>query len=519
MGDGPDLTPPDPDSRGCLFLVTSFVGAARTIEEVTTEAAKRVMMSPVLSDFIELRFADLGPQPGEVGDRSAAIRRVTDALLTPPSAAGHNYFAVVMVDRSATVAEQVLCDCSASPFLTPLRARFLGISNSDDRSGSALAEESGGAPEIVTSPTGVWSKKEELVDVLRQFADELQRYFSAGHEPGLSVGELGELKARFHHHAAQQLAGSGASPAHTTQASGVTPDACQARDMLADDPSSAPTSGAHTPEGKEDKQTHVPTDPQEQPGPDAPQPDQYRQPLSHPAGQDTSASPPGPSEPAGLASRSRRWFSELRRRRGQQFERGESEASTEDADPKTERLVYLIIVGDATSRDEAALSRSRSAVRAVDKKLAELPGFAYQVRMLHGDEDGLRSDLRDAGQLSRRHVRRTVADVDFAAVLEDLRASLKRDGVTLKAVGTAARPAVVFFTPEPPLADSVAADLFRDLAREASIIWALPRSAKPLLSKAFTDSPGVQVIADDQAVADEIAALLSSAAGTAKAGA
>ena len=163
MSDGPDLTPPDPDSRGCLCVVVSFVSAARTIVEVTAEAAKRTMMSPVLSDFIELRFADLGPQPGQAGDRSAAVRRVTDALLTPQGIAGRNYFAVVVVDRSAAVAEQMLSDCAASPFLTPLRARFLGISNSDDRPGGGVVKEPGSVPDIVTSPTGVWSRKEDLV--------------------------------------------------------------------------------------------------------------------------------------------------------------------------------------------------------------------------------------------------------------------------------------------------------------------------------------------------------------------
>ena len=153
----------------------------------------------------------------------------------------------------------------------------------------------------------------------------------------------------------------------------------------------------------------------------------------------------------------------------------------------------------------------------VDKKIAELPGFAYQVRMLHGDEDGLRGDLREAGQLGRRDIRRTVASVDFAAVLETVRTSLKRDRAPLKAADATTWPAVVFFTPEPPLADTVAAELFRDLAREASIVWALPKSAKALLSETFTHAPGVRVIVDDQAVADEIAALLSSGADSVKA--
>jgi hypothetical protein len=500
MSDGLDLTPPDPDSAGCLCVVASFVSAARTIDEVTAEAAKRAMMSPVLSDFIEFRYADLGPQPGQAGDRSAAIQRVTDALLNPQSIAGRNYFAVVVVDKSAAVVERVLTDCAASPFLAALRMRFLGIANSDDRPGRGLVREAGSFPDVVASPTGVWSKKEDLVDVLRRFADELQRHFSARHEPGLSAEELGELRVRYRQHTAPQLA----------------PDPSQGRDMLAGDPGSAQAAGTQTPR---DQQAQVPQDFAEQLASNAQQPPQHQHPQSQSAGQeageDASAAesvPSGQPESAGPVSRARRWFPELRRRRGQQPEVGEPEGAPQDAEPKAEGLIYLLIVGDERCRDEAALNRSRSALLEIDKKIAELPGFAYQVRMLYGDEDGLRGDLREAGQLGRRDVKRTVASVDFAAVLESVRASLKRDRVPLKSADATAWPAVVFLTPEPPLADTVAAELFRGLAQEASIIWALPKSAKALLSGAFTDAPGVQVIADDPAVADEIAALLSSGA-------
>ncbi len=522
MSDGLDVTPPDPDSDGCLCVVASFVSAAQTIDEVTAEAAKRAMMSPVLSDFIEFRFADLGPQPGQTGDRSVATRRVTHALLNPQSIAGRNYFAVVVVDRSAAVAEQVLSDCAASPFLAALRMRFQGISNSDDRLGRGLVRESSSFPDIVTPPTGVWSKKEDLVDVLRRFADELQRYFSARHEPGLSAEELSELRARYHQHITQQLADAVPADASASPV-GAAPDPSQALDMLAGDPRSAQAAEAQTPG---DQQAHVPQDPAEQLASNAQQPPRHQQPQSRSAaGQESEedastpeSAPSGQPESAGPGSRIRRWFPDLRRRRGQP-EVGEPEGGSQDAEPKTEGLIYLLIVGDESCRDEAALNRSRSALLEVDKKIAELPEFAYQVRMLHGDEDGLRGDLREAGQLGRRDVKRTVASVDFAAVLESVRASLKRDRVPLKAADATAWPAVVFLTPEPPLADTVAAELFRSLAREASIIWALPKSAKALLSEAFTDAPGVRVIADDPAVADEIAALLSSGADPVAAGA
>lgn len=65
----------------------------------------------------------------------------------------------------------------------------------------------------------------------------------------------------------------------------------------------------------------------------------------------------------------------------------------------------------------------------------------------------------------------------------------------------------------------VAVELFRDLAREASIVWVLPRSVRVLLSGASAGVPGVRVVTDDPAVADEIAALLSSDTGAVKAAA
>jgi hypothetical protein len=521
MSDGLDLASLDPDSDGCLCVVASFVSAARTVAEVTAEAGKRVMMSPLLSDFIEFRFVDLGPQPSQAGDLSVAVHRVADALLNPQSVAGHNYFAAVVVDRSAAVAGQVLGDCAASPFLAPLRMRLLGISNSDDRLGRRLGKDPAVVPKIVTSPAGVWTKKQDMVDVLRRFADELQHYFSAGHEPGLSIGELGELRARYHQHAAKQLAdgaaGAGTSATEAAQSSGAGPRSGQEPDMLACDPPPAQAPEAQLPEGQ---QAQAPQATPGQPPSEAhrfTRDQQQSQPASQETHEDAPAAGPPPSGSAEAAqsasqpaSRGRRWLSDLRRQRGRRPAADSEEDTGGETKPKTEGLIYLLIVGDESCRDEAALNRNRSALLEVDKKIAELPGFAYRVRMLHGDEDGLRGDLREAGQLGRRDVRRTVASVDFAAVIESIRTSLRRDRVQLKAAGVTARPAVVLFTPEPPLADTVAAELFHELARDASITWALSKSARALLSEAFTDVPGVQVIVDDQGIADEIAASLAS---------
>jgi hypothetical protein len=499
MSDGLGVVQPDPDSDGCLCVVASFVSAAKTIDDVTAEAARRTLMSPALSDFIEFRFTDLGPQPVQGGDRSAAMRHITNALLSSQDIAGRNHFALIVVDRSAAVVARLLDDCAASPFLDKLRMRSLGIANSDDRPSRVPAGEPRSQPRIMTPPTGVWSRKEDLVDVLRGFADELRDSFSGRNEPGLSAGEISEIRERYRVHTTE--------PAPADSPAGTDVPAVPVADGASDlderpDVLAGPSQPAQTDESRSSGHS------------------QAEAAAAGEAARDDGAAagvPEASVPPEALASRARRWIPERLRRRGQQPAADEPEAGADDAAPETEGLAYLLVVGDEScGDDEAALNRSRSALLEVDKKIGELSGFAYQVRMLHGDEDGLRGDLREAGRLGRRDIKRTVASVDFAAVLENVLASLRRDRAPLKAASAAARPAVVFFTPEPPLADTVAAELFRTLTQEATVVWALPKSSKALLSMTFTDAPGVQVIVDDQAVADEIAALLNSGADNAK---
>jgi hypothetical protein len=481
----------DPDSSGCLCVVATFTKAAPNVEDVTREAAKRVMMSPALSDFVEFRFADLGPHPGLGGDYSGALRAIANALLGPHALSARNHFVVVVVDRSAVVAAQLLSQSAGGAFITDLRPRLLGISNTDDRP----ARDRSGPPRIMTSPTGIWSKKDDLAAVLYRFADGIQRSLLTSHETGLPAAELAGLRTRYH----QETPAAG-------DAGGLPMS--QEPDVLADSdsPAAAVAAPATTvvaapPEPAAAAQALPPA------GPPALAPASPAQPAGQ-AGR--PAQPASPAEPPKPASKIRRWLPGVR------WQREEEPVADAAAEPTIERLVYLLIVGDVSSREETALNRNRSALLEVDKKLAELPGFSFQVRMLHGDEDGLRGEPRPAGLLGRRDVKRIVVG-DFAVVLEHISASLRRDPVARKAAGLS--PTVIVFTPEPPLADATAAELFRELALEAMVIWALPRSAKALLSEAFTDVPGVRVIADDQGVADEIAVLFGDASETVQAAA
>jgi len=177
--------------------------------------------------------------------------------------------------------------------------------------------------------------------------------------------------------------------------------------------------------------------------------------------------------------------------------------------PGISGLAYLLIVGDAIADDPAAWQRSRAALLAVDQKIAALRQAAYTVRLIEGDEEALRGEARPAGRLSRRDVRRPVSDADFAEVLNEIRKMIRRDIARTTGSGKSlARPAAVFFAPEPPLADSVTAEVFGELAQEASVMWVIPKGAKNLMSSAFTQPDGAHIVEDSDGAAADVADLL-----------
>jgi hypothetical protein len=390
-------------------------------------------------------------------------------VMSPHVVSGRTYFALVVIDRSAAAVEQVLTACAAAPFLTALRMRFLGVASIDDRGAGdrGAARGPGPFPDIVISPSGAWRRENDLVDVLRRHGDELLRYFATRKEPGLGLDELTALQARYEQHSASESETGTPASASEAAARKAKPD----QDLL--------VTGAGAPPGR-------PTPAEARLGEQDPGEQQAR---------------------TGIRSR---WLPQVRWRRGQQ-EPADGDAVS--GGPATRALVYLLITGDDTSVDHAAWNRSRAALLAVDRSIAETPGVAGQVRALQGDEDALRGELREAGRLTRREVKRPVADADFAAVLEGIRALLRRDRSLAEAPDVVAiRAAVVFFAPNPPLADTVAADVFAELAREALVTWVLPRESAGLLAPAFRETAGVRVLTDYEAVAGEVMAQLSGEA-------
>jgi hypothetical protein len=463
------------DVESCLVLVTSYIGVTSLIEKVTTEATRRLMMSPTLGDFIELRYAHIGHHPGQGGQQSAAAR-ITDYLLQPRPGIGRNYFAIVIPDRSAAAVEAVLEDCAASPFISTLPIRLLGIASQEDRPVPRLPR----GAEIRFSPVGAWQRR-ELVDELLRYADSLLHDFAGGRQPGLTPDELTRYRDRFGAHMAPEHSVTPRPGVTSTGIFTALPDA------LGGDPGvgAAPAKDAPEPGAKPGQS--MPADP-------AP-----RRVQSMPTA-------PDPDDAELAAARSlprlvRRLVPELRSRRGGQPDEGQSPQPP----AKTGGLAYLLLTGDQETGDPAEWNRSRTLTLEIDQRLAAVPWLSAHVRVLQGDDMELRGDLRAAGQLTKRDVRGAVSDLYLAKVLEQVRMMLGRDQARLSSGPPFARPAVVLIAPLPPMADSVAVASLRRLAEHASVTWVVPKSQADLMSEEFMRAG--QLITDFTVAADDVAAL------------
>jgi len=483
---------PGSDTEGCRLVIASYEAAAPLVSAATRDAARRIMMAPALGDFIELRFADMGPRLGRSDDRSAAARLILEELLAPGDESGRNYFAIAVADRSAAEVELVLAECVDAPYLNTVPLRLHGIASRDDR---RSADEVVPGASMAIAASGAWSHA-DLVDELRRHADELLHHFAAGQQ-GLTHDEFDSLRASYKQYI---MLGRGDEP-------------------------------SEDPDGAVPRTPELPDEPVPAAQPDILATESPPSAVSEKAAPAEPASPePASAEPS-LSSataapplvRLQRWLLDSPWRRGKRSEA--AAAATETAAPKIPGLAYLLITGDEIADDLVSWQRSRAALLRLDEKIATIPRAAYLIRVLQGDAEALRGELREAGQLGRKEVRQPIADADFAAVLREMRALLRRDLARPTASGEPVmRPVVVFFAPDPPLADSVAAEVFGRLAQEALIIWVVPKEAIALLSEAFTEPPDVHVLAEHEDVLDEIAGLLTppgstpGAQGTAPAG-
>ena len=203
-----------------------------------------------------------------------------------------------------------------------------------------------------------------------------------------------------------------------------------------------------------------------------------------------------------------RWITALpgRHRRAAGRNVGRHRAAGGPEQLRAARLVLLILTGDARGGDLAGWRRGRSVLLGVDKKITRTAGF-HAVRGLPGGDAATASELRQAGRLSRRDLRRPARAVDFARAFGVVRTVLMRDLAALERSGVrVARPAAVFYAVEPPLADAVTAEEYEQLAREASVTWVVPDRSAPLMSPVFAGQ--ARILTDHGAVADEVVHLL-----------
>ena len=129
---GRNAAPGEGESKGCLLLLASYADVANVLEPVVTGLATRILASPMLGDFVELRFVDVGPRSA-ADTTSTAISRILDALVHPTSEAAQNYFALAFVDQSAATASRVLEECRSDAVLAALPMAYCGLAVIEDR--------------------------------------------------------------------------------------------------------------------------------------------------------------------------------------------------------------------------------------------------------------------------------------------------------------------------------------------------------------------------------------------------
>jgi hypothetical protein len=459
---GPSAMLVEDDTEDCLCLVAGYAKDDGLIARVTAEVKRRVTMSPALGDFLQLRYVDLGPQSGSVGDGPRPVRRIIDDLMTVKETAGRSHFALIVIAKSAITIEGLLGSCTAEPFLAGLRMRLVGIASSDDR------KPGDGLVDITSSPAGRWRDERELIGALRQRCEELPHYFATCGEPGLTRAELATLR-----HAHTQSAANGDGPEGDT---GGLPDEAAPSDVLEDAPEAPKTPPDHD---------VAPTD-----------------------AADTGAIE---SAPGRLTVSASRWRPRIPGRRRKRAAKPGDPHTADALNParKAMSLIYLFMIVDQDAAADPSLGRLQHALRDVDRRLAAQPFCAYQVRVIHGSDGHLRGELLAAGRLPRRASKRSVKTGDFATVLRGIRTSLRRDRELVQTIATAegltvALPAIIIFTADPPIADLNATRVFGDLASEATVVWVVPGMLEGLVSPAFARVGSATVLGEHQAVADEI---------------
>ena len=423
-------TPGDFDSEGCLIILASYSDVAPVVGAVARQTNARIMMSPALGDFTELRFVNAGARPESGTSSQLAVRRIARALTSPASAAGRSYFALIVADHGAAAVDELLRQCADDPVISALPLRSHGFASVDDRQVAKEPDDAAAsgpdlAPAIVISPAGAWTRS-TLVEELRRHAEELMRDFATWSTPGLSPEQL------------EQLRPQDATVAMKQPAARAQPDVLRPLTVTIarpDNPALPTDKPDPAPVRSPTKRLAMLPDPADL----APAerfaaltelvaaPDDVT--VAGPPEENGEASPDDAASPDGKASAhaarvlaprrfelvdvARRKILALPWPRGRAASPPPHTVNQNQTAPAAEQptaisVVYLVLISDEGQSDGTGWRRGRSVLLDLDEKLAATRGVCHQVRVLRHASELADSRPRPAGQADKRDLRRPV---------------------------------------------------------------------------------------------------------------
>lgn len=166
----------------CLVVVAGYEDVAPAVAGAVQQAQAEIQLSPALADFIELRFAALGPRPSE-GAAAAAVHRVRDELLRPARDAPESFFGLMVVDDRPDDVESLAVACLGTFDEIGLVVRVRGL---------AVARLPDGVVPAVD--LRVLRSAHRLADAIHEFCDEVLNEYGAGNAAGLSGDDLRRLR-------------------------------------------------------------------------------------------------------------------------------------------------------------------------------------------------------------------------------------------------------------------------------------------------------------------------------------
>ena len=186
------------DSAECLVVVGGYSEYRLDLDQAVRAARLRLLMSPSLADFFELRLVDMGLRPAGVGgnaDDAAEVVRLGFELTSRPGEVARNFSALLIIDPSARVVDRLLRECRANSVLSDLNVRFRGIARNDDRSRVTHGVAPGSGTRTVISLDGERLSSDPLDAEIARYAEDLLADFGSGAEQGLPPRKLDQVGA------------------------------------------------------------------------------------------------------------------------------------------------------------------------------------------------------------------------------------------------------------------------------------------------------------------------------------